>query len=218
MEQQLANQKQTQQQQFYQQKSQMKQQMQEQFNIYQAQITTPDLSIQHETIELQPKLKLPRSPNKKKISKPANKQPSKVPQLVMPSTKERNEVASSTHSSKIANAAAGSHMSTVQHQEPCQSSVKELIEKASAMQRDCEAHISTPPPLKRKASKNTAMIFGSSIVRHIRGSNIWDSSRVAAKSNCYPGAGIAEIHDHINIKLKYNDLPQTVIVHGEEMT
>jgi len=93
--------------------------------------------------------------------------------------------------------------------------VDKLIEKASAMQKDCEAHVSAQPPAsKPKVSKNSAMIFGSSIVRHIRGSNIWDSSRVSAKSNCYPGVGVAEIHEHINIKLKYNNLPQTIIVHG----
>ena len=68
------------------------------------------------------------------------------------------------------------------------------------------------PP--RKGSYTQVMIFGSSIVRHIRGSNIWKNSHVAAKSNCYPGAGIAKIRDHINVKLQYNQLPETVIIHG----
>ena len=91
--------------------------------------------------------------------------------------------------------------------------IEQKIEMAASMQKECEAHVAkTQPP--RKSSKSQAMIFGSSIVRHIKGNNIWKSAHVAAKTNCYPGAGIAEIRDHIEVKLKYNPLPQTVIIHG----
>ena len=84
---------------------------------------------------------------------------------------------------------------------------------AASMQEKCEVHV-TKPKSPRKGSYTQVMIFGSSIVRHIRGSNIWKNSHVAAKSNCYPGAGIAEIRDHIDVQLKYNQLPETVIIHG----
>ena len=59
------------------------------------------------------------------------------------------------------------------------------------------------------------MIFGSSIVRHVNSANIWRDAKISTKVNCYPGAGVNEIHEHANIRLNYaKKMPNVAIVHG----
>ena len=71
------------------------------------------------------------------------------------------------------------------------------------------------PAVRQKQQKQQAMIFGSSIVRHLNSGKIAKASKTNTKVNCYPGATIQEIEEHIEVKLKYTPhIPSTVIVHG----
>ena len=60
------------------------------------------------------------------------------------------------------------------------------------------------------------MVFGSSIMRHVSGGNLWKQAKTSTKINCYPGAGVPEIAAHAKIRLDYlkNQIPETAIVHG----
>ena len=57
------------------------------------------------------------------------------------------------------------------------------------------------------------MILGSSIVKHVKGRAIKQSSGTYVKVCSYPGADTEKICDHAEVELKYS-APKTIIIHG----
>ena len=229
LEQQLQQQQQRQLQQQQQLKNQIIQQMQQQLIQVQNDQALPKLNIQTETIESAPKAKkqkqkpaqMQRQPQLQQHpqeqpqqqhlqqqqllqQQPQKKQPQqKQPQQQQPQQKQPQQ--------------QHPEQQHLQQQQPEPQPQQQLQNREGDIARPTSNSVSASTKnstIKRKPKRST-IIFGSSIVRHVNSSNIWNSSKVAAKTNCYPGAGVMEISEHIDIKLKYlKQLPTTVILHG----
>ena len=185
-EQQLKDQQQHQQKQQHQLRNQMTQQMEKHLlNISSA--DTPKIDIQYETIEFK---------NQPALSKA-----------------KKNEC------SNIENTQSSVPMSSSNIQQNIlQADV--LLSKARTISPPSEKPMEQKQPKQkeqqnRKTNRKTVMIFGSSIVRHVNGGKITRKTKVNTKVNCYPGATVEEIEEHIDVRLKYaKQLPGTVILHG----
>ena len=127
----------------------------------------------------------------------SKKQQPNQPQLNQPKTKQAI--------TKVANAAAGATTTSKQPDPHLQSATDNIRRKSE-----------TPVHKQNTTNTNSAMVFGSSIVRHVNGSAMWKKTQTSVKINCYPGAGIQEISEHAEIRLNHlkGKQPATAIIHG----
>ena len=122
-----------------------------------------------------------------------------------PNQQQQNQQKTKLAITKVANAAAGATTTRMQPDPHIQSAT------------DNTKHKSEPTTsYNQNTTTNSAMVFGSSIVRHINGGAMWKKTKTSVKINCYPGAGIREISEHADIRLKHlkGKKPTTAIIHG----
>ena len=205
LEKQLKEQQQKQQKQQNQLKQQLTSQLEHQLDEQQL-LAPPHNNIQYETITVQDaktKAKPPKTnTNNKKLQKikPAN--------------------AAAAPSSTRYNTTSSVSESTPRQQKNDQAQVT----ISTSRQQQCDpATASKPAPCQNNTDRSavskkppSAMVFGSSIVRHVNGGTLWKQSKTSTKINCYPGACIQEIAEHAKIRLNYlkKQTPETAIIHG----
>ena len=188
-ENQLQQQQQTQQKQLQQLKYQIQQNIQQQ--ILQLNSEKPTLQIQEEPISM------PTKVNKKYVPKQMQRNQQHTKKPIMKSETLKQHTATSKH----ANSAAGTASSATKP-------LSKALTKPTLFPPPKEKDYST-----RKPRKIDAMILGSSIVKHVKGRAIKQSSGTYVKVCSYPGADTEKICDHAEVELKYS-APKTIIIHG----
>ena len=150
----------------------------------------PKVSIQYETIV------------------PSNQQKQK------PKQTQKNQQQSKQTTSRMANAAAGATLlQKSEHAAVSSTATCKPLETAPTHQKPA-SNDHRPASIQKKVP--SAMVFGSSIVRHVNGGALWKQSKTSTKINCYPGAGVQEIAEHTKIRLNHlkTPHPDIAIIHG----